>query len=940
MGQVITLGFQEKFISRLAEIILKDFAKDPRDLSRIACVFGGRRPGMFLRRELAERVNKAYLPPRIFSMDELVDHLVSDGGFLRNAIDLDACYSLYRLAKEHAPAIVKGRDTFAEFLPWSREIISFIEQLDLEDIADEKLAGVQKSAAIGFEIPENINSMLEHIVRLRELYHADMLKRRQRSRGMKYLQASRDVGENKLDGFDKVIFANFFYLHASEQKIIKTLCDTGRGVCVFQGSSRVWPVLSKNFKIFGVDVAVEDGVSPGENVLHFYQGFDMHSQICLAREILKKIDDKRNTVIVLPRPESVVPLLTEISPLLQECNVSLGYPLQRSVLFGLFDHLCRMRESRKDDKYYARDYLNVLKHPLIKNLKLGPDMTVTRVLVHKIEELLQGQAESDISGSLFISLEDIENEPQVYNLSLELLGNTKFCGGAKELRQILKTLHDELLRVWDGIDDFRGFARALALFLDTLAGKSRLVEYPLNVKAMERLFELAEEFKALSFGVEKFGEDALWSVFLQKLRGEVLSFSGSPLRGTQILGLMETRSLNFDNVIVMDANEGVLPKLKIYEPLIPREVMLQLGLNRLEKEEEIQRYQFMRLLASASNVHLIYEENQKKERSRFIEELIWNKQKKENRLDVITIPRAAFCMSVSAPRQEIPKTREIVERLRKATYSASRLNVYLECPMKFYFRYVLGLQEKNNLLDDPEADSVGTFIHGLLEDTFKRFEGNRPVIDAAFKKYFFQVLEEKFARDIARRMKSDSFLLLGIVRSRLEKFLESEKDRDVKKIIGLEQDFYGTMFLRGEERKFRYTADRVDELADGSVVIIDYKTGSTDRRPKGLDGLAGMEMTRESIKNNLRSFQLPLYYYFVAKEFPNAIVNAELYSLRTMERAAFINQGDYSRREELMRICVQALEAVFAEMFDIDRPFTADRDEAGCQRCCYSGMCF
>ena len=85
-----------------------------------------------------------------------------------------------------------------------------------------------------------------------------------------------------------------------------------------------------------------------------------------------------------------------------------------------------------------------------------------------------------------------------------------------------------------------------------------------------------------------------------------MAFSGSPLKGLQILGLLETRSLSFDNVIVMDVNEGTLPKLRVYEPFIPREVMVNLKLNRLEQEEEIQRYQLMRLISSAQKVHLVY----------------------------------------------------------------------------------------------------------------------------------------------------------------------------------------------------------------------------------------------------------------------------------------------------------------------------------------------
>ena len=186
---------------------------------------------------------------------------------------------------------------------------------------------------------------------------------------------------------------------------------SGKGCCVFQGSSSDWPVLAKTSQSLSLSIPYS-----GQNIapynLNLYQGFDLHSQVCLAANIIKKITDKENTVIVLPRPEIVIPLLSETASLLKEFNVSLGYPLSRSVLFALFDSLAKSRESKKVDKYYARDYLEVLRNPLIKNLQLGADSVVSRVLVHKIEELLQGKEKSSISGSLFVSLKEIEDEPQ------------------------------------------------------------------------------------------------------------------------------------------------------------------------------------------------------------------------------------------------------------------------------------------------------------------------------------------------------------------------------------------------------------------------------------------------------------------------------------------------------------------------------------------------
>src|SRR5206468_3417208 len=157
--------------------------------------------------------------------------------------------------------------------------------------------------------------------------------------------------------------------------------------------------------------------------------------------------------------------------------------------------------------------------------------------------------------------------------------------------------------------------------------------------------------------------------------------------------LFETRALNFDHVIVLDVNEGTLPNLRMYEPLIPREVMVSLGLDRLELEEEIQRYQFLRLISSAQDVHLVYEENKEKERSRLIEELVWEEEKKKQAIGGIKPLLANFKVKINPPLKKAVKSAAIVDHLRGMKYSATSINMYIRNPMEFYQKYVLGLEE-------------------------------------------------------------------------------------------------------------------------------------------------------------------------------------------------------------------------------------------------------
>ena len=657
------------------------------------------------------------------------------------------------------------------------------------------------------------------------------------------------------------------------------------------------------------------------------------------REILKEIKNKGNTVIILPRPQVLIALLSEISSILNEYNISMGYPFKRSPVYALLEALLKSQSSRKGDKYYTKDYLNLIRHPLAKNLKLKYDSQATRVMVHKIEELLQGKEESSIGGSLFLSLAEIENEEKIYFLTKQTLHNIGIDLEEAECKESLKTLHNLFLRIWEENDNLAKFSSSLKLLLDALVNNGMLTNFPFNLKIIEKLEEIKIELESLSFKQELFERSEIWDIFQQKLQEEVVSFIGSPLKGTQILGFLEARSLCFENVIIMDVNESILPTLKINEPLIPREVMLSLGLSRLEKEEEIQRYQFNSLISAAAKVYLVYEKNEVKEKSRFIEELLWKMQKESNSLEVTTMPRASFYINVMPQTVSIYKTTENIDFIKKATYSASRINTYMNCPLQFYYQYVLGLEEKDDLLGEPEAPHIGDFIHELLEEAFIKFKNTAPLLDKKFEKYFFEKMEEKFENDLGRRMKTDSFLLKRIIKNRLERFLDSERKRDVAKIICLEERRKDTITINNEEISFVYTVDRMDQMQDESIIIIDYKTGGANVSPKKLSALEKMNMDIDSIREDIKSFQLPLYYYFVSRQLPDKNVNAQLYNLRTLERKSLISESDLPHKGRIMEICFKALEVIFREIFDPGTGFMPSKEERKCEFCGFSALC-
>ncbi len=910
INKIQTVSFVENYIECLAKYILEHYSNVNNDFSRLAVCFGGKRPGLFLKRELARRLEVSFFPPQLFTIDNFVKTIVKKNEDFISVQDLDNCYLIYEIVKKEANHLLKKRESFAQFLPWSREILGLIEQLDLENINSSSLKTIKANAEIGYEVPEDINELLKSVVVIRSSYHQQLLTQKMYSRGFQYLRASQLVEGVLFDEFDQVLFCNFFYLNRTEEKIVKSFYEKDKARFLFQGDQRKWPVLEHMAK--RLDCSIVEGENPDPTTfdLKLYEGGDVHSQMGLIREVLGSIDDLSRTVIVLPDVKNMIVLLTQLSGLAEEFNVSMGYPLKRSSLYVLFDLIFKAQISQKSRGYYTKDYLKILRHPFVKNLKVTDNPAITRILIHKIEEILTGKERSDISGSLFIDLKDLEELEVLFDLTKNMLERLDVKVSVKQLANVLKEIHELFFVRFSQVDTLKTFAQQLEHCLEELLSKSFMQNYPLNVNIAEKMLSIKDEFLSAKFNQELFDQEEIFKIFDTKVSGEIVAFLGAPLKGLQVLGLFETRSLNFENVIVMDVNEGVLPYLKIYEPLIPREVMISLNLDRLELEEEIQRYQFMRLISSAKNVHLIYQKSKEKERSRFVEELIWEKQKQTKILDVYPVLRSGFNVQVNSAQKFVKKTPRIMEALRKHVYSASSINLYLRDPMEFYMAYCLGLREKENLLEEPEARHVGTFIHRLLENAFKPFLGKKPIIDADFRHQFLGKFEDLFDQTFLKTMHSDAFLLKAVIKARLERFLENEAeshDRQVEEILYLEKSFPDTINLSCGAIQFSYIIDRIDRMKNGTVMIVDYKTGSRDLMPSKIEEIVSMDPSCENIIQRVKSFQLPLYFHYLHKEFKNTPINAAFYNLRTLKLSKLIDSKsklDYKAIDEAFLKCL------------------------------------
>ena len=935
-GLITTLRFEDDFIGAVAEHLAREAAARGGDLCRVAVVFGGRRPAMFLSRALGERIGGAFFPPRCFTMDGFMEYVLAACAPRRRIPLLDAWHLLWLLARDLAPAMLSGRESFSRFAAWAAETAAFIEELDIEDVPPDALVALERGAEIGIDAAPGVRELLRHLTAIREGYHRLLGERGEATRGLTYLLASRGIAGLVLPEFDRIHFCGFFSLHRTEERVVSELYLRGAADLWFQRGSEEWPSLERLSRALGRSIAPPPGAPRGGPEISLWAGFDAQTQVGIVRKIVAGIPDRARTVVVLPDPKSVIPLVSELAALEADFNVSLGYPLRRSALCHLLGCVFDAQRSVRDGAYHARAYLRVLSHPLVKNLAVAGDAALTRVLVHKVEEALRGRGESPLAGSLFVRLADLEADATIPRAAARSLREMGIAAAPEELGAALAAIHAAALSAWEQIGSFAGFTAALEAFVDLLVRQSALERYPLNLTFAGRLLRMAAGLAEAEAGRERFDKDEIFRLFARMLDRETIGFSGSPLRGLQVLGLMETRSLDFKNVIVMDVNESVLPALKGPDPLVPRRVRAELGLDRVEREEEIQRYHFARLVAHAEKVHLVYSDREDgAERSRFIEELVWRAQRLKGALDALPVRRARVPVRLSLAESPIQKTAEVLRLLERFRYSPSSLDVYLRCPLRFYHGYVLRLKEAEDLLEEPGGAEIGEFVHRVLLEAFTPFIGKRPRIDRRFRGRFFGRMERIFTETFEKRMRSDAFILRQVLRLRLGRFLDAEAARGVDAVLALEERFEGALPCGSGDRVVSCRVDRIDREPGGGILVIDYKTGSAEL-PAGPDTLARMEPTRESILRAVRSFQLPLYCRYAAQRHPGSAVRAEVYDLRDCVRRRF--PKDPSDYEEAMARCDDALGHILREIADPAVPFAASEGR-WCGWCPFAAMC-
>lgn len=386
--------------------------------------------------------------------------------------------------------------------------------------------------------------------------------------------------------------------------------------------------------------------------------------------------------------------------------------------------------------------------------------------------------------------------------------------------------------------------------------------------------------------------EGLYMLYKQTIELAEVSFEGEPLKGLQIMGVLESRVLDFETVIITSMNEGVFPAGKSQNSFIPLDVKRELGLPTFKEKDAIYAYHFYHLIQRAKTVYLLYNTESEGidagEKSRFITQLEVERQPNHtisNHIYNAVLPEKTIVPIV------VPKSELLMERLREmalAGFSPSTLTTYIRNPIQFYFQRILRISENDEVEENIAANTLGTIIHASLEELYKPYLGiqlNLANIDAMFQLVVDNVLEQfKIVYKEGDITKGKNLLAFEVAKRNVFNFLKLERklleSGDVVKVVSLEKNF--ERILEDERLPFsvkiKGNVDRI-EIRNNKLRIIDYKTGKVEQNSLTISNWEGIITDSKYDK----IIQLLCYAFMVQSEFPDKVLEVGIISFKNLK---------------------------------------------------------
>lgn len=908
-----------------------------RDYSSNLVVFPGKRPSHFLRKALAAELKSSFVPPVIFSMDEFVDYVYEAAGTKMKLETIDAVAILYDIHRD-APSPLGGNSflTPDSFFPIGIKIYRDIEELCIEGIKPSLTKEIE--AFTKETVPERTFKRLQSL----SFFYEEFYKRIEylgfSTRSVRYCAVSGGMDKSDAGRFQQMIFAGFFALTRCEKDLFRKLYSLENTVFIFQdGAGMKEKIAELNMEV------VRYKAEADEPETHFYRSPDTHGQVYALSRILEKEPANERTVIVLPSSEALFPLLRQGLSVLDEdsYNISLGYPLHRTPVFAFINSLFELINSTDEDRIYLPDYLKFMLHPYTKNLYLDGKAEITRIMFHSMEEYLTRRRTKTS-----LSLQEIISDDKLLDHIIERMPDDEGSGlDRNRIKDHLCSIHHNTIERFLSFEDIKDFAVKCTGLIKYIFNNSTARQHPLFHPFSESFIKSMDTVSCSLMKDMSFAERSSYFSFFRKyIMTCYTPFGGTPLKGLQVLGFLETRNLKFDRVFVLDANEDTMPDTRKDDTLLPFKAREWLGLPTYMDRDRLAAYHFGCLLGGAKEAHLFFVENDKKEMSRFIERLLWDKQKNDRTTDTkkyLRSVRYKINLANSAP-SDIRKTGSVAGFLKDHLYTATALDRYLKCQLRFYYSHVLRMGRKEEISGEIETADIGIFVHKVLSRYFGGKRG-RPLKEQDINIYEMNMLiDQLFENEYGNNPAGAAYLLKRQIKDHLSDLLR-------KYYIPLLRE--KRVVILESEHDIRVSIDsfnlkgRIDsiEKRDKRVVIVDYKTGSNQNYLKiNLDKLDIGD--RDSWSEAIGSLQLPFYLMLYAEHTKTSIKDMDgmflLLGRSIIGREIELSLFDNADAEETFTTLRAVMTGLLREIADAELPFTPPRDRKRvCPLCDFQHIC-
>lgn len=833
-----------KFLNKIIhELLIQN-----TDLSVFNIVLPGKRPIVFIRQILEENNYSGFLP-NFYTIEELIDRIADQQAIQGISLWLFS-FDVYKSLN------LIPNDDFADFLKWFPtlqkdwdDILKFSEndQAVLQYMFDEeRIKDWAQNLGEEEDVPrrkflnfwKNMNVFLP------------VLKKRLQEKNWATSGMIHETAKARIDHFAKstteqFVFCGFNAFTPVEEKLVRSLLQWNNAQCFFQAdhyyfdderqeagkflrNHKTW----KEFNGSRVFEWIEDDFNQAKNI-KVYEVSGNVTQTKILPEIFKEINNSTysNTAVVL-LDENLLPASLDVMYGVENLNITMGFPLKNLSFSNAVKQLFYLQKQLEKNKssYYYKDVFSILEE-LPKSIE---DENVINDFKAKIEE----------RNIVYISKK----------LLAELLGGLSYFNllqKAESVDKYLDMLIEFCQRIkWLEIDD---------------------IQYE-NVSHFENAFRIIKnQLTPYDFEIKM---ETLEILINQHINAESIDFQGEPLKGLQIMGLLETRLLNFENVIMLSVNEGKLPLGNSQNTYIPFDIRKYFDLHTFLENDSIYAYHFYRLIQDAKNVHLLYNALSSGvntgEKSRFITQI---EMESSHEIEHLIIENSSE--PISSQPIEISKTDIVLERLEqwKKKVSASHLTSYLYNPIDFYLSKILNTSETDEIEEELSVKNYGNLVHYSLQEIYEVLKGKvlkESDLQKSIKEIdqYINIAIEKLKHQPEFYEKGMNFIHKAIAKKVIQNILTHDLDL-VKKgnkleIIAIERRFENVDFYLDENNTDKISffgfIDRIDRL-DGTLRIIDYKTAKI----KNLTVKINEDNVDEYFHNSDRkqALQLCIYHYII-----------------------------------------------------------------------------